>query len=252
MCLIALAFDSHDHYALIVAANRDEFHERPTRDAAWWPDRPDIGGGRDLLAGGTWLAVSRDGRFGAVTNFRDAQAKNARLRSRGELVTGYLQGSRDALEYLHGIDGSMYDGFNLLVGDRKRLAYLSNRGDGLRELSQGIYGLSNAQLDSPCDKVRRSRKRLTNLIRESAVNDTELFRLLADRQKGPVEEARSKDLPFATAHATTAPFIVMPDFGTRCSTIFTLDREGKGHFRERRFDPAGNIVGETTLDFPAQ
>ena len=249
MCLVVLAFGSHPGYPLVVTANRDEFHARPARDAGWWPDWPDVAGGRDLLAGGTWLAVHRDGRFATVTNHHDAEPKHANRRSRGELVTGFLQGDAGALDYLQSIDGNSYDGFNLLVGDRRELAYLSNQDNEPRTLTPGIYGLANARLDSPCDKVQRSRKRLQGLLEASQPNDTGLFRLLADRRRGPVAEAADKHLPFARAHATTAPFIVLPDYGTRCSTIFTVSGDGHAHFRERRFDPAGNSVGETTLEF---
>lgn len=252
MCLVVVAFEAHPDYPLIVAANRDEFHARPAREAAWWPDSPDVAGGRDLLAGGTWLAASRGGRFATVTNFRDAEPAHGKLRSRGDLVAGFVQGHAASLEYLDGIDGASYNGFNLLTADRSGLAYLSNQDDGPRMLPPGIYGLANAQLDSPCDKVRRSRARLERLVADSAINDTELFRLLADRDKGPVAEAADKGLPFARAHATTAVFIVLPDYGTRCSTVLTVDRDGKAHLRERRFDPAGNNVGETILDFKIQ
>ena len=251
MCLIVLAFRSDPQLPLVVAANRDEFHARPTQPAHWWPDRPDIVGGRDLLAGGSWLALHRQGRFAAVTNFRDAEPKRGHLESRGNLVTGFLQGNLAPGDYLESIGGGNYNGFNLLVATTDELGYMSNQGDAPQLLPPGIYGLANARLDSPCDKVQRSKRRLAGLLDAGDVNDTSLMRLLGDRDKGPPGEVDASRLPFATAHATTAPFIVMPEFGTRCSTLVSASARGSWRFLERRFDPAGINAGESTFSFAA-
>ncbi len=234
-----------------MAANRDEFHARPSQVAAWWADQPDILGGRDLLAGGTWLAAHRYGRFAAVTNHRDAEPKHGKLCSRGHLVADFLTTRLTPVEYLQSIDATAYGGFNLLVAGNGQLAYLSNQGDAPRELPAGIYGLANARLDSPCDKVQRSKDRLARLIDQDQVNETELMRLLGDRQKGPLSEVSGARLPFAMAHKTTAPFIVLPEFGTRCSTIVTADRGGTWRFLERRFNPAGKATGDSSFSFTA-
>lgn len=249
MCLIVVAFNAHPDYPLIIAGNRDEFHSRPSREAHWWPDRSDIVGGRDLLAGGTWLALHRGGRFAAVTNFRDAEQKSAKLRSRGHLVTGFLEHESRPQDYLKTIGESEYAGFNLLAADRGQLGYLSNRGGGLRDLPVGIYGLSNATLDTPWEKVERTKAALLALIDADTINATSLLRLLGDREKGPIDQAESGRLPFATAHAITAPFIVLPDYGTRCSSIVIADSEGQWRFIERRFDPTGRVTGESQFSF---
>lgn len=249
MCLLVVAIRSHPCLPLIVAGNRDEFHARPTREAHWWPDHPDIVGGRDLQAGGTWLAMSRGGRFAAVTNFRDAQHETGKLRSRGHLITDFLTAGTAPLDYLQSIDPDRYAGFNLLVADRAGAAYLSNRGAPMRELAAGIYGLSNATLDEPWTKVTRSRSRLEALIADDAVDETSLLRLLDDRQKASAAEVETHDLPFSTAHALTAPFIVLPEYGTRCSTVLTLDHENKVRFVERRFDVHGRTTGESRFAF---
>lgn len=249
MCLVVVAFRVDADYPLIVAGNRDEFHARPARDAAWWPDEPDVLGGRDLQAGGTWLGLHRAGRFATVTNYRDADQPSARLRSRGELVSGFLTSALSPAEYLQTIAADDYAGFNLLVSDTQTLAYLSNRGGGLRELPAGVYGLSNATLDSPWEKVERSKSLLQRLVAAGSSNETELMRLLADRQKGPASEVRSDRLPFATAHAITAPFIVLPDYGTRCSTVVRAAAAGNWTFLERRFDAAGKRRGESSYAF---
>ena len=251
MCLVVLAFGVDPEYPLIVAGNRDEFHARPTRDAGWWADQPDVLGGRDLQAGGTWLGLHRSGRFATVTNYRDADKPSAKLRSRGELITGFLDGGMPPAEYLQTLDGDRYAGFNLLVADTQGLAYLSNRGGGLQELQSGIYGLSNATLDTPWEKVERSKARLRELIAANAANETELMRLLDDRKKGPASEVKSDRLPFATAHAITAPFIVMPDYGTRCSTVVRASRDGGWTFVERRFDATGKRSGESRYSVSA-
>ena len=243
MCLILIAFDPAAEQRLVVAGNRDEFHARPTQKADWWPDAPDILGGRDLQAGGSWLAVSRAGRFAAVTNYRDAEATKRGKVSRGLLITEFLQSAATPVDYINTIDGDGYAGFNLLVSDGNSLAYLSNRSSNFGELPPGMYGLSNATLDTPWEKVERSKGGLRELINSNSVNETSLMRLLADREKGPVEEAQSDHLPFATAHAITAPFIVLPEYGTRCSTTVIMTQAGHWQFAEQRFAADGSKTG---------
>jgi uncharacterized protein with NRDE domain len=249
MCLVVVAFNVQDNYPLVVAANRDEFHARPTQNAGWWPDQPDIVAGRDLQAGGTWLGLHRAGRFATITNFRDAKTGRGKLRSRGHLVTDFLLTEQSPLDYLQSISPDNYAGFNLLVADRECLAYLSNRGGGVRKLPAGVYGLSNATLDTPWEKVERSKSRLGKILAQGDANDTRLLRLLDDREKGPLSEVRSDRLPFATAHAITAPFIVTPEYGTRCSSIVRADSNGRWQLLERRFDAAGKNTGESQYSF---
>jgi uncharacterized protein with NRDE domain len=249
VCLIALAVGRHPEYPLVLAANRDEFHARPAADADWWDDRPDILGGRDLQAGGTWLAVSRRGRLATVTNFRDAKLPDSGPRSRGHLVTDFLAGSSSPDDYLDSVDESAYAGFNLIVADLDDVAYLSNREDGKRRLSAGVYGLSNALLDGPWDKVERSKRRLRDLIGRDAITPESLFQLMSDREKGPADDVERGRLDFDTAHAITAPFIVLPEYGTRCTTVILVDRRGGWQFFERRFDPDGLCTGESVFSF---
>jgi uncharacterized protein with NRDE domain len=252
VCLIVLSFGQHPDYPLILAANRDEFHARPTQDAHWWPDKPDVVGGRDLQAGGTWLGLQRTGRFATVTNFRDAQPPSPKLRSRGHLVTGFLESDSSPKDYLETIDENAYAGFNLIVGTASEVAYLSNREDGTRELAPGTYGLSNALLDGPWHKVESSKEKLSSLLAADSVNETRLMRLMNDRVKAPVAEVESGQHGFATAHAITAPFIVLPDYGTRCTTVILADKHGHWSFAERRFDSAGEMTGESRFSFAAK
>lgn len=249
MCLIALSFRQHPDYPIILAANRDEFHKRPTKKAHWWPDKPDIVGGRDLQAGGTWLALHRNGRFATVTNFRDAEPPKAGHRSRGHLVTGFLESNLAPAKFLDTIDEQAFAGFNLIVGTRDNIAYLSNREEGKRHLEAGTFGLSNALLDGPWHKVERSRENLSSMVASGGVDETELMRLMNDRNRAPVAEVKTDHLDFAAAHAITAPFIVMPDYGTRCTSIVLANNEGNWRFVERRFDPAGHQTGESKFTF---
>jgi uncharacterized protein with NRDE domain len=249
VCLIVLAIGQHRRYPLILAANRDEFHARPTANADWWADRKDVVGGRDLQAGGTWLALHRRGRFATVTNYRDVEPTSAKFRSRGHLVTEFLEGEDSSLDYVNKIDGERYAGFNLIVGDAARVAYVSNRGAGPRELPAGVYGLSNALLDGPWDKVERSKSGLRTLLASNNINETTMLRLLEDRAPGPIEEAESGPLDFPSMRAITAPFIVTPRYGTRCSTVVLVDNTGSWHMTERRFDAAGVAIGDSRYTF---
>jgi uncharacterized protein with NRDE domain len=251
MCLVVLSLGQHPDYPLILAANRDEFYVRPTRDADWWPDKPDVVGGRDLQAGGAWLAAHRGGRFATVTNFGDARRPKATQLSRGLLVTGFLDSPLSPADYLGTIDGDAYAGFNLIVGDANEVAYLSNRTDGVRELVPGTYGLSNTLLDGPWHKIERSKKKMLDLIDRGAVNEAELMRLMQDTQRAPAEEVETGGFDFETDYALTAPFIALPDYGTRCTTVLLADRDGNWQFAERRFGPGGKRVGETRLAFTA-
>lgn len=233
---------------LAIAGNRDEFHARPTQAAHWWPDRPDVLGGRDLQAGGTWLAIDRRGRFGAVTNFRDADRPARRLESRGLLIARFLDSDLSPQAYTATIDGDRYAGFNLFVGDGSDLCYLSNRGGGRRELAPGVYAVSNATLDTPWPKVIRTKTRLEALVEEGRVNPTTLARLLDDRERARVAELATDGLPFEVAHAMSAPFIVMPDYGTRSSTVVVSDGS-RMTLTEYRYTPEGRPSAREEFSF---
>lgn len=249
MCLIVFAWQAHPEYRLVLAANRDEFHGRPTQALHWWPDKTDVLAGRDLQAGGTWLASHRAGRFATVTNYRDRQGTEGKLRSRGELVTDFVMSDMGAETFTKTTAGEQYAGFSLLAIDNDDLYYVSNRGDKPTLLSPGIYGLSNASLDTPWSKLVRSRDRLRSLVDTNTVNETALMRLMADRESAPIPDVEAGQLPFEIARALTAPFIVSPDYGTRCSTSLLWSHEGKVALCERRFDATGESTGESRFSF---
>src|ERR1700749_4617334 len=171
MCLLVLAWRAHPRYRLIVAANRDEFHARPTAPLAVWPEAPDILAGRDLTAQGTWLAVDRRRRFGIVTNFRDAQARRPEAPSRGGLIPDWLRQALTPAAFLGELEprGQRYAGFNLLLNDGDSLSYASNRAPKFAAaLAPGVYGLSNLLLDTPWPKLTRVRQEFERWLAQEA------------------------------------------------------------------------------------
>lgn len=255
MCLIVFAWRAHPEYPLVLAANRDEFHARPAAPLDWWSDAPGIAGGRDLQASGTWLALARSGRFATVTNYREDLAPHPGARTRGELVTNFLESHDTALRFAGALDGEAYAGFSLLAGElgnREQLVYVSNRGDPARRLESGLYGLSNASLDTPWPKLLRSKRRLQELVEDDTLDADALFALLGDREPGSSEDiadAIADDLPPEMMRAIAAPFVVSPAYGTRCSTVVLVHGSGSARILERRFDPGGAPTGESQIEF---
>ncbi len=250
MCLVAFAWRAHPRYRLLLAANRDEFHARPAAPLGWWEDAPSILAGRDLAAGGTWLAIGDTGRFATVTNYRETLSMQPAERSRGELVARFIASDGAPLDFLQATDGDRYAGFSLLAATPNAMAYASNRGDAPRALESGLYGLSNASLDTPWPKVRRAKARLAELLKNDTVDVEALFGLLADREPATMGEAEAEGVPPEVARAVSAPFIVTPEFGTRCSTVLSVTASGDVRIVERRFDSAGNPTGESRFEFP--
>lgn len=252
MCLVVFAWQVHADFPLVIAANRDEFHSRPTQPLHWWADAPSLLGGRDLQAGGTWLAVARNGRIATVTNYREAHARQAARRSRGELVSRFLSGENTPGDYASNIPIDAYAGFNLLLADQNELCYLSNRDDEPKNMEPGIYGLSNTSLDTPWWKLERTRTSLENIIAENQVNETTLLRMMADKEKAPVDDVPAGPLPFEIGRALTAPFIVTPEYGTRCTSVVLRHRNGQIAVTERRFDASGKSTGDSRFNFVAR
>ena len=253
MCLLVVAWMSHPRYRLVVAGNRDEFHDRPTAPLGWWTDAPGILGGRDLRAGGTWLGLARTGRFGLVTNFRDADATApAEAPSRGQLVPGFLRDGAPASRYLAELQAvaAHYAGFNLLLGDATGLHYFSNVGsEAPRALAPGIYGLSNHRLDEPWPKLVRTRARFAAALGSDEPAAADLADVLADRTPAQYQPPPDTGLPRDLERALSAPFVRHDRYGTRCSTVVFVGHDGRTVVHERRFDPAGTQVGATRIEF---
>jgi uncharacterized protein with NRDE domain len=248
MCLLMLAWQSHPRYRLVVAANRDEFHDRPAAALAPWPPPSSILAGRDLRADGTWLGIDRARRFGVVTNFRELQPPRTHAPSRGGLIPDYLQGSATAAGFLAALapDAASYSGFNLLLTDRDSLWYASNRTTPFaRALPAGVYGLANELLDTPWPKLERVRAGFGRWLVQTDADREDLFRLLADRT--PSAEGAggpTGGLPREWARALSAPFVLHSHYGTRCSTVLMLQADGAVSLTERRFDAQGVLCGE--------
>ena len=261
MCLLVLAWRTHARYRLVVAANRDEFHARAAAPLSRWAPPADILAGRDLRSQGTWLGIDRARRFGVVTKYRELQPPRAGAPSRGDLIPLYLAArSGDSpiapAQFLAALEAraGSYSGFNLLLANGDSLWYGSNRTTSFaRGLPPGIYGLANESLDTPWPKLERVRAGLQMWLRQEASARTEqLFTLLADRT--PAQEPagmRAGALPHDWERALSAPFVLHAEYGTRCSTVLLLEGDGRLYLAERRFDPAGDVTGESEFRLPA-
>ncbi len=241
MCLILVAWQMHPEYPLVVAANRDEFYARPTAEADHWPEDPRIVGGRDLEAGGTWLALREDGRFAAVTNVREAEPAQGE-RSRGHLPADFLRGEQDPGAYAAAIDGGRFAGFNLLLADPHALWYGSNRGGAARELGPGVYGLSNHLLDTPWPKLVSAKARFAGSLASLPAMGG-LFALLADTEIVPDQGLPRSGVPLEWERLLSAIFVKSERYGTRASTVLTRSRNGAFRLEERRFGAGGAPLG---------
>lgn len=258
MCLILFAINAHPRYRLIVAANRDEFYARPTTTAAFWTDAPKVFAGRDLAAGGTWLGITRTGRFAAVTNYREPRAP-AGKKSRGGLTKDFLVGNETPENYLLEIEKAKndYSGFNLLVGNfganETELFYFSNRGGKPEKLSGGIYGLSNALLNGGWHKVETGKERLTKILQTSGeINRQELLEILSDRRAAPDSKLPRTGVGIERERVLSSAFIETENYGTRLSTVLTIEcGNGRVSFTEKTFVGAvvGAVTGEVAQEF---
>lgn len=272
VCLITFSLQHHPSYALVFAANRDEFYERPTAPAHFWADAPDVLAGRDLKAGGTWMGVTRSGRWAAITNVREPGRYDPDAPTRGALVADYLRGHDSPGAYLSRLaDGAdRYNGFNLLAGTPRTAAYFSNRsGRGVKRLEAGRYGLSNAFLDTPWPKVERAKAALAQweepqeegqrtetqrppAERRDASSEAPsrrspapepLLDMLYDPTPAPEEELPDTGVDAETERMLSPVFIRSPRYGTRASTVLLIRRDGQVTFAERTFEegtPAGS------------
>jgi uncharacterized protein with NRDE domain len=216
---------------------------------------PGLLAGRDLQAGGTWLGVTRSGRFAAVTNYREPLAPEVPLeRSRGELVRDYLAGAAAPEAHARSVldAGSAYRGFSLLLGTPQALLQVSNRRDAAGEVSEGCHGLSNHLLDTEWPKVQSGRARLQGLLRDERVEAEALLELLADRATAPGEMPAAAGGDEQRRHLMNHCFIVSPDYGTRSSTVLLVQNDGGMEFVERRFAPDGSATGTSRFMIKGQ
>ena len=229
-----------------MAGNRDEFYARPASPAAFWPDHPLVFAGRDLEKGGTWLGVTRHGRFAALTNIRDPAAKKNNPKSRGHLVSGFLFGEQEPEDYLAHVatEAHEYDDFNLIVAHRGISASLNSRERTTTRLAPGIYGLSNHLLDTPWPKVLRAKAAFVALLGSSRLDTGQFFPLLADKTPAPDGDLPHTGVSMEWERTLSPVFIAAPGYGTRASTVLLAHRNGSIRFHERSFGEGGKMLGD--------
>lgn len=251
MCLINFHFQQHPHYKLIVAANRDEFYQRPTDYAHNWSDYPMIIAGRDLKMRGTWLGITKEGHFAALTNYRAPAHMTPNENSRGALVTDFLIGNETPEQYIASIkqDKHLYNGFNLLLGNPDCLFYYNNIENEGHIITEGTHGLSNHFLNTPWPKVVNGKKLLQNYVTEQEKIDPEiLFTILRNDRIAKEEELPSTGVERSLERQLSPLFINMEDYGTRCSTVLLVTKENNVHFIERSYHK-GKFINEENFEF---
>ncbi|MFO0592622.1 MAG: NRDE family protein [Polyangiaceae bacterium] len=248
MCLIVFGASTHPRYRLVLAANRDELYARPAERAHVWPGPRGVVAGVDVEAGGTWLGVTRAGRFAALTNYRDPRdmrSKDPSEPSRGALVRDFLEGDASPTAYVASVAerGALYRGFNLIAGDADTVAYTSNRGAAPIAVSPGIHGLSNHLLDTPWPKVERGKRALRDALADEDVDVDRLLAALHDESRPPDADLPDTGVGLALERVLSPMFIRSPGYGTRCTSALLIDREGRVTFVERTHapDPLGDV-----------
>jgi uncharacterized protein with NRDE domain len=250
MCLILFAHGVHPEYPLVIAANRDEYYRRPTAKAAFWHDHPQVLAGRDLECMGTWLGVTRAGRFAALTNFRDPRERKDDAPSRGQLVSDFLTSEREPREYLEDVAARApdYKGFNLLAGGVDGIFYFSSRAGSVQQVPRGIHGLSNNLLDTPWPKVVRGKQRLQEAMADEP-NAEALLDLLHDCEPADESELPDTGVGAELERVLSPALIVSSKYGTRSSTAVLFGTEGSVSFSERTVLSGGEIGPTVSLRF---
>lgn len=252
MCLVALAWKCHPRWRLLMAGNRDELHARPSAPLQQWsPPQDEVIAGRDLRSGGSWMGVSRLGHVAVVTNVRDPAAP-AGGPSRGELIAGYLAGTRNASHYAADLAARApsFAPFNLLVADTDTCCFLGNHPPAVRILTPGVHGMSNGALDAPWPKTRRLADTLQTWIAGDGATLDPLWAALADEHQPDDAELPATGIPLELEQRLARAFIRGQGYGTRASTVIAIDYEGRGFIHERRFGPQGIFTGETRVELP--
>ena len=251
MCLIAFAWRHHPRFPLVVAANRDEFHQRPTASASFWPDRPHILAGRDLLGRGTWLGVSSRGRFAALTNLRSPGEARRDAPSRGHLVSAFLDAMVSPGDYLAEVADRAheYNGFCLVAGDGAEMGYYCARDAAPLILAPGIHGLSNARIDASWPKVERLKSGLAEVLFRAQWDSGDLLDLLGDRTPAADGELPDTGVGLVQERIFSSAFVAGAHYGTRSSTVIRVDAAGRVDFTEQSFDSRARAAGRAHSSF---
>lgn len=251
MCIITFHYKQHPTYKLIVVANRDEFYERPTKALHFWDDEPNVLAGRDLKALGTWLGMTKEKRFAALTNFRDLKNERDDRKSRGEIVRNFLTSSVSPREYLEELhkESDEYNGFNVLVGSPDELYYYSNIQKEIVEISPGTHSISNHLLNTPWPKVKRAKEKLNSYVMNHEELDVEhLFHQLYDREIAHDDELPDTGVGIELERKLSPIFIQTENYGTRASTVILVNHDNETTFIERTFN-SGSLKSERKFTF---
>ena len=251
MCLIAFAWRAHKDYRLIVAANRDEYFRRPAAPAALWDDHPFVVAGRDLEAGGTWLGITLQGRFAAITNYRNPADRRSDAPTRGRLVSDYLAGAQSPGEYVAAVarKASQYNGFGMLAGDLESMWFFSNRGGEPVEVAPGVHALSNHLLDTPWPKVEKGRALLARAL-ERPFDAESLLAAFDDTRTAAGGDLPDTGVGIELEERLSAVRIAPHGgYGTRCSTALAIGEDGSVDFRERTWREDGSPGGVVSYRF---
>lgn len=248
MCILFIAVKQHPDFPLIIAANRDEYHERPTQSSHWWQDKPEILAGKDLRAGGTWMGVTQQGKFAALTNIRNPQRIKDNAKSRGELVLKALQTGIKEQELQQGRE--LYNGYNLLHGSVDSLSVYNNFEDSHTPLKQGVYGLSNAALNSPWPKTTKGMQALSKYCQTAQnINADDLFTILRDDVKAADDQLPVTGAPVEWEKKLSSAFIILPNYGTRASTLLLVSQSGLVNWHERTFNAEAEQIETNNYEF---
>lgn len=252
MCLIVFAFNHHPEYPFILAGNRDEFYAREAQEAHFWDTEPEILAGKDLRAGGTWLGISKRGEFGAITNYRDFKNPKEGPRSRGEIIPNILTQDGSVKKNLHRLIQKSHDysGFNLLSGTCEKLYYANNINGDIETVEPGIHGLSNAFLDTPWPKVENARSEFKAALNSASLDKASIFEFLRNSETYPQASLPETGLSPEMEKAVSPIFIETDGYGTRCSTLLTIDTSGRVNFIEKTYTNSddSDFVTEYTFD----
>ncbi|MGI6120526.1 MAG: NRDE family protein [Desulfosporosinus sp.] len=255
MCLYFFAYDFHSHYRLILAANRDEYHNRPTESAHFWASHPLVLAGRDLEMQGTWMGITRSGRFAALTNYRDPSLQIMNPKSRGKLVRNFLCSNQSPEKYIQEVINkrTLYNPFNILVGlvgDASTLLYFNKQYAKALALKPGIYGLSNRFLDTPWPKVQKSKQALANYLKNRALVEPQyLFEILKDTDPAPDHELPDTGIGKEAEKFLSPIFIKGVNYGTKSSTVLLIDRNNHVIFKEKSYIPGQKQCVEVDYEF---
>ena len=249
MCIISLAWQAHPRWQLVAIGNRDEMHARPAAPLARWPEHPHLLAGRDIQAGGTWLGVSEQGRFAAVTNLAGHGTPDPDRASRGDLLKDFLSGEGRYAD-LDAVAFADFNPFNLVtIANGQAMVHANQPEPVSRCLAPGVHGLTNGPLDRPWPKAAHLDAALQEWLQSGSDDSGPLFDALASRRTYAGSATVVPGPAAALEPASSGIFIENPLYGTRCSTIVTIDAAGNGTILERRYDAAADVTGEDRLDF---